>query len=221
MADTSIIKSKKSYNPQSGDRYNNFVLVSFHERRKSQVRWLCLCDCGKMGIYILDNLRRDHTQSCGCVRKIKSTHRMTTHGDSKGRATEYSCWLNMRNRCYYKPHKDYSNYGGRGIVVCDRWRNSYQDFLGDMGRKPSSDHSIDRIDVNGSYEPSNCRWTMINEQARNKRRAFFVNYTNEKRLLKDVCKERAVSYHMVHGRLKHGWELERALHEPSSRHIHT
>jgi hypothetical protein len=216
MADAIIAKSNKPYNLKSGDRYNHLVLISFVERRKSQIRWLCQCDCGKQVVCIMDNLRRNHTTSCGCDRSEKTRARMTTHGDSRNNA-EYRCWLNMRNRCYYVPHKDYKDYGGRGIIVCDEWRYSYETFLSDMGRKPTTDHSIERIDTNGNYEPSNCKWETLENQSKNKRRAVFVNYNGEKRYLVDVCRERGVNSRLVRGRIYWGWNLEEALSTPSNR----
>ncbi len=98
---------------------------------------------------------------------------MTTlkHGFARrGKHTaEFKTWTYMKRRCCQPTHKDYKNYGGRGIKICDRWLNDFTLFLADMGPKPSEKHSIDRIDVNGNYEPSNCRWASFNQQARNKR----------------------------------------------------
>lgn len=129
----------------------------------------CLCDCGNTKIVFLGNLKRGKTNSCGCL--YKETRGIPrSHGDAKVQAREYIAWKSMKQRCYNKKNKEYENYGGRGITICDRWVKSYENFLEDMGRKPTPQHSIDRIDVNGNYEPSNCRWATPYEQRMNQRK---------------------------------------------------
>lgn len=129
-------------------------------------KWRCVCDCGKESIVIGKDLRSGHTKSCGCLLESNMRDLFRTHGESgdnrdrgKERFTtrEYIAWGSMRGRCSNPNNHKYSRYGGRGIKVCERW-NSYENFLDDMGRKPSPQHSLDRINVHGDYEPSNCRW---------------------------------------------------------------
>lgn len=128
----------------------------------------CICDCGNVKIIREDSLKRGYTKSCGCLHK----EAVTKHGKYKGYRKHplRSIWKGMLERCYNTNSCNYENYGGRGITVCDRWRESFQNFYEDMGDRPEG-LSIDRVDNNGNYEPNNCRWATIKEQNNNKRRS--------------------------------------------------
>ena len=133
-------------------------------------RWLCLCRCGGEATVRSDNLNQGNATSCGCAfLELRKTEHLR-HGDAiRPEAAEYICWQNMLRRCDNPKHESYKDYGGRGIRVCERWVRSYEDFLADMGRKPSRAHSIDRVDNDGNYEPGNCRWATRQEQRANQR----------------------------------------------------
>jgi len=122
-------------------------------------KWQCLCDCGKESVVAGKDLRNGRTRSCGCLRADSMRASFRTHGEGsyKFYTPEYSAWQSMRGRCLNPNNTKYYCYGARGIKVCERW-NSYENFLQDMGRKPDKRYSLDRINVNGDYEPSNCRW---------------------------------------------------------------
>lgn len=135
--------------------------------------WLCLCDCGNRLYRGSASLSVRYTNSsCGCQRP-QNARPAERHGAcAKYVVTpEYQAWRGMKTRCYNPKFRQFENYGGRGITVCDRWRNSFENFFVDMGERPTPKHSVDRINVNGNYEPSNCRWASKREQALNKRKS--------------------------------------------------
>lgn len=138
-----------------------------------QRRFRCRCDCGLDVVATGGHLRTGHTLSCGCIRAEQARQQgfqNRVHGEAPCSTAEYRIWKGMFTRCYNPKTPNFRHYGGRGITICDRWREDYPAFLADMGRRPSAIHSIDRIDNDGDYEPGNCKWSTPSEQNSNQRR---------------------------------------------------
>ena len=146
--------------------------VGNHPKFKKKVRWECLCACGKKIITTSDALLRPkHIKSCGCWTREVTRMIFTRHGESRRHKStpEYRIWQGMKARCFRVTNPAYPNYGGRGITMCERWANSFEAFLEDMGRRPSSRRSLDRIENDKGYEPGNCRWATPRTQSNNRR----------------------------------------------------
>lgn len=171
---------------------------------------LCLCDCGNRKQVLCQSLRRGATKSCGCL--LREAYARASNESAQLRKKhpgEYNSWAQMRSRCNDPGANGYHRYGGRGITVCSRW-SSFGSFLEDMGQRPSG-HSIDRIDVNGNYEPSNCRWSSSVEQALNTSRTQFITLNGETKPLVVWCDELGLNRSTVRVRLHRGWSIEEAL----------
>lgn len=174
-------------------------------------QWRCRCACGVERNVGGENIRRGLSQSCGCLREDQPNPNFR-HGLT--RSSEWIIWYGMRQRCYYKRHSSYHLYGARGITVCERWQHSFEAFLQDMGPRPSKQHSIERRDGDGHYEPSNCYWATSAEQGRNQRTNRHLEFRGETKTLSDWARTAGLRVALLHGRLKKGWSIERALTEP-------
>ncbi len=161
-----------------GNKYNRLTVLSFDKSINYKTYWICECECGVIKSIYSANLKNGNTKSCGCYEIEQTSKRFFKHGNSAKNnekcSTEYSSWQSIKNRCLNPTVINYNDYGGRGIIICDRWKNSFENFLQDMGNKPDKSYSIERIDVNGNYEPSNCKWATKIEQANNKRNNIII-----------------------------------------------
>lgn len=202
--------AKGKYEDLTGRRYGRLVVVSRAENggSRNQVRWNCLCDCGNYHNASTQSLSSGHTKSCGCLnREI-----VTKHGESRDNNKLYKTWGHVKERCKNPNYPSYECYGGRGIKVCDEWDKSYvafRDWAFANGYKEGL--SIDRIDVNGNYEPSNCRWITLAEQQRNKRTTRYITYMGETKSVPEWCDIYNLDQGNVRRRLLNGWNPEECL----------
>lgn len=223
----------------TGKRFGKLTVVKFHgsyvEGRRPGRYWECLCDCGKTSIVYGSNLKWGDSTSCGCMSSrhaIKDVNK--SHGETAGwkhklraRTTEYQTWMGMRRRCNDKAMENYERYGAKGITVCDRWMRGTEDlsafecFLQDMGRKPSPELSLDRIDNSKGYFPENCRWATKEQQANNRdpsHNAIWLTYRGETQLLSYWAKKYGLRKETLRQRIRvFGWSVEKALTEPLQR----
>lgn len=177
--------------------------------RSGRQFWKCLCSCGNVTDVESSSLVRGNTTSCGCARYENATASSTTHGMSH--LPEYSTWKSIRRRCLVETSKDYKDYGGRGIKICDTWIESFENFYADMGPRPSPNHSIDRENNNGNYEPGNCRWTTAEEQALNKRTTRYVIYHGESIPMVQLARTHGINYSRLKYLLNKGYSAEDAV----------
>jgi len=175
--------------------------------------WLFKCDCGREKVRCLGTVKSyDHERltNCGCT-----VGRRSKYGKGGVNSmTEYHIYRSMLARCYNPNQKHYVSYGGRGIIVCDRWRESFERFLEDVGLRPSIKHSIDRINNDGNYEPGNVRWATREQQSNNKRTNLMFDIDGKRQSLSLWAREFHRPMYLVWQRIKRGWELKRALTEP-------
>ncbi len=193
-----------------GQRCGRWTVVGHDTSQRGRgAFWHVICDCGNTGTIRGDNLRSGQSKSCGCL----CVDGNTTHGWYG--TPEYHIWQCIKDRCLNPRARGYTGYGGRGIRVCDRWRDSFEAFIEDMGPRPSARHSIDRRDNNGNYEPGNCRWATRREQNLNKRNTVRLVYRGESRPLLEWCDMFGLGYGAIYDRIyKHKWSVERALTTP-------
>lgn len=183
--------------------------------KSNAARWECVCQCGNRIAAETYLLRRGSVSSCGCLARDETIRRSTKHGLCY--TPEYKAWQSMRKRCQNPNDHSYPDYGGRGISVCTEWDQSFERFLADMGPRPSTDHSLDRIEVGGNYEPTNCRWATRIVQQGNRRNVERVEYLGETKAIPEWAHEFGLTPSCLRQRLEKGWDLERALKTPAQK----
>lgn len=196
---------------RTGNRFSRLTVISIsHRRSGNQSRLMvdCLCECGRTTQADSSNLKSGHTKSCGCLGKTYHVK----HGACK--TPEYRAWAKMLARCRNPKDPNFMRYGGRGITVCERW-NNFQDFIADMGARPSSFHSIERINNNEGYSPDNCKWATRPEQQRNRRNNIRITFNGETLVLQDWAKKVGIRPQSLLKRINKGWDLERAMTTPA------
>ena len=196
-----------------GDRYGRLEVVRELAPSKKN-RWVtCRCDCGSESTVNLYKLVSGHTRSCGCLHREEMAVLFATHGRSG--TSKYKIWQDIIRRCYDSERKAYYYYGGRGIKVCDRWRQSFENFFADMGNRPSAKHSIDRTDNEGDYCPENCRWATRQQQARNVRSNHLITANGEAKPICEWAEITGLWPSTILRRIQsYGWSEEEAVLTP-------
>lgn len=190
-----------------GRKYGCLTVLSEIEKRNKNghILYNVKCDCGKEKQVLGSSLRSGASRSCN-----KCSFLTGSHGMWKSR--EFSIWQSMKDRCYNSNNPGYKNYGGRGIIICDEWKNSFSNFYLDMGE--SNGLTIDRIDVNGNYEPSNCRWATPKIQARNRTNNKVYSYLEETLCMSEWCEKLNMPTSTFNNRILRGWSIEKIINTP-------
>lgn len=204
---------------RTGQKFGSLTVLRCTQRghrgangKQQPTKWLCLCDCGVEVEKPSGNLTSGNTKSCGAPScDLRVTHGLTQH-------PLYWTWANMVARCHNTNHQDYPRYGARAISVCDNWRDDVAAFItwveAELGPKPSSEHTLDRRDNDGNYEPSNLRWANYLTQNTNRRNTPWVHINGTPEPLSEACRMLGMPYKTVWQRLKAGWSEFDALHTP-------
>lgn len=193
----------------TGQTFARLTVLREDGRIRKEAAWLCSCECGATTRVPGNALRVGRVLSCGCAKRDNMP--ALRHGMADTRI--HRSWMSMLGRCERPTDTAFQNYGGRGIKVCDRW-HTFEHFAADMGPMPDT-HTLDRIDVNGNYEPSNCRWATYHEQSLNTRRNVVLEFEGQRRTLGEWATLIGVGRSTLAARLKGGWDEARALSTPT------
>lgn len=199
----------------TGKKFGKLTVISRAEdyikpTGKKIIQWDCLCECGNETIVRGEYLKSGHTKSCGCDKSISHS---ITHGQTNTRL--YKIWISMKERCYNPARNNYYLYGGRGITICDEWLNFENFYHWSIDNKYSNELTIDRIDNDLDYSPSNCRWVTNREQANNKRNNRIIEYNKERHTLEEWSRITGIASNTIRMRIdKYGWDIGKALFCP-------
>lgn len=181
----------------TGEKFGKLTAIKIHHKNNKGCNiWECRCDCGAIVYVQATKLRNGNTQSCGCLQKERTSVSSSKHGCSNSRI--YHIWANMKSRCYNPNNKKYKNYGDRGIIVCDEWLKSFESFYNwAVNNGYQENLTIDRIDVDGNYEPSNCRWANMTAQANNRTNNHLLSCQGENKTLSEWSNETGISPNLL------------------------
>lgn len=196
---------RKTYN-LTGKVFDRLTVISFHSYGKDgHTKWNCICECGNETVSFGVTLKNGRSRSCGCYNRDK----MITHG--KVYTTEYKAYHLIKSRCYNINNKSYNDYGGRGITMSDEWLSSFNNFISDIGLRPTKNHSVGRIDNNKGYSKENCRWEDAKTQGRNKRNNVILDTKWGKITVAEFSEKVGISSKIIYQRLKRGWSQQKAI----------
>lgn len=200
----------KNFIDLSGQRFGRLLVLNFKERVNKHTIFLCKCDCGKIVESSSNILRVGKKVSCGCYNLELIKKRSITHGLSKHPL--FRTWCDMKNRCYFKKHNRYANYGGKGILICKEWLDDFKVFY-DWAIESGWEHglTIDRIKNDKNYEPSNCRWATMKEQNSNRTTCKYLTFNGKTMIITQWAQKLNLSYSTLNRRLKKGLPLEKVL----------
>jgi len=203
----------------TGKRFNRLKVKSFHHQNdKYKLYWECDCDCGNKKVIEGSAMKSGLTESCGCLNIELSTQRINEHRTKHGFSNKerlYETWKNMKRRCYDKNNKRYENYGGKGVIVCSEWLSDYLNFREwALSNGYESNLTIDRMNVNGNYEPKNCRWATAKQQANNQTRNRILTHEGISRTMSEWAVHLNVTYSTINHRIQRGWNMERIVNTP-------
>lgn len=201
----------------SGQKYGRLTVISYAGHKGGRPAWKCLCDCGKETVVQGRHIRSGAIKSCGCLLSELSAEqgrKSATHGMARTRL--YHEWIGMKQRCNDPNYHGYDDYGGRGITICEEWRESFETFRDwALANGYRDDLTIERKNVNGHYCPGNCKWATAEEQANNRRNNRKITYMGETHTIAQWAEITGLSYSAIRGRLMRGWPVERILTEPN------